>query len=223
MQNIGRASILFLALSSPAAAIADVYQIRAIGASTASGGGAVATSDWTLVFNDLSGDRLLQVDEIVSFSGATVTASATYQYDRIAGTPAIEGISTGSGGLDVCCWWFQGPVMAEPLQDGWFPRRWLVYAIGPVTAGELLSDLISTVVEINLSPGRGHALDAKLEQALDALDRAKSGDAPAAIGVMYAFMQSVAAQRGTSLTEDQANALLLAANAVVAALESEPS
>ncbi|MEQ8484693.1 MAG: hypothetical protein RIB46_10040 [Pseudomonadales bacterium] len=203
---------------------AQLYEIRALGGTTPGGGGSsVTTSDWTLVFDD-TGDQLLQVEEIVSFSGATVTTSlgGPYQYDAIVGTPAVAGISTESGGLNPCCWWFTGSVMAEVDQDGWFPTRWPAYQIEMLmTSPEaMLGDLVSRVLELNLHAGRRNALDARLQNALEALDRAQGGDSPAAIGMLYSFINSVEAQRGRAIPEPEADELIGAAEAVIAVLEA---
>ena len=60
----------------------------------------VRLSDFTIRFDDLSGDGLLQVDEILQFSGMTMTGFGTNfdgLYDVIIGARDINGISTLSG------------------------------------------------------------------------------------------------------------------------------
>lgn len=89
----------------------------------------------------------------------------------------------------------------------------------PTTPEGLLEQLITTVVGLNLHAGIGNALDSKLQNALDALDRAQAGNAASAIGIMYAFIQSVEAQRGKKLSDAQADELVAAAEAVIAALD----
>ena len=73
------------------------YQIDATGTYQDNGGNIVRTTDWTLIFDDTSGDGLAQIDEIISFSGTTVTtqpsggSTNTYQYDTMTGTPNLGG------------------------------------------------------------------------------------------------------------------------------------
>ncbi|MCG6938923.1 MAG: VPLPA-CTERM sorting domain-containing protein [Gammaproteobacteria bacterium] len=58
-------------------------------------------TDFTLSFDDISGDGLLQIDEVVQFSGFTLTNPANQAvnglYDVIIGTPDVAGVSTSSG------------------------------------------------------------------------------------------------------------------------------
>jgi len=58
-------------------------------------------TDFTLSFDDTSGDGLLQLDELVQFSGFTLTNPANLSvnglYDVIIGTPDIAGISASTG------------------------------------------------------------------------------------------------------------------------------
>ena len=58
-------------------------------------------TDFTLRFDDLSGDGLLQIDEVVEFSGFTLTnpqnSSLNGFYSVITGTAEISNISTSSG------------------------------------------------------------------------------------------------------------------------------
>lgn len=58
-------------------------------------------SDFTLQYEDMSGDGLLQIDEIVYFSGFTLTnpmnPTVSGNYDIILGIPDIDNISSSSG------------------------------------------------------------------------------------------------------------------------------
>ena len=127
----------------------------------------------------------------------------------------------------------------ETSLDGWPPAAaWAFYdfvGIGEVrtiaiarghleitllTPATLLGELVTTVVDFNLGSGIGNALDRKLENVLNAMDRALAGDEPAAIGITYAFIQSVEAQRGKALSEAQADELVAAAEAIIRTLEA---
>jgi hypothetical protein len=86
------------------------------------------------------------------------------------------------------------------------------------SAEELLSNLVAVVLDQNLMGGISNALDRKLQNALAAMDRARSGDNASAIGILYAFIQSVEAQRGKEITETDADQLVFSAKAVIDAL-----
>jgi len=57
-------------------------------------------SDFTVIFDDTSGDSMLQINEMTLFSGMTISGFSSSQdgfYDALIGTPNITGISTLSG------------------------------------------------------------------------------------------------------------------------------
>lgn len=132
---------------------------------------------------------------------------------------------------------FTGPGLPEspsPLLTQLSQRRVQFLDGGDVIAGVVesitrkppepvsqLSSLIAEILTLNLQRGISNSFDSKLENALAALDRAKAGDAASAIGMLYAFIQSVSAQSGKSLTADQASELIDSAQAVIDAL-SQP-
>jgi hypothetical protein len=87
---------------------------------------------------------------------------------------------------------------------------------GTVTG--LITGLSQLVQSSNLSMGIANSLDAKLENAMRALDAAMLGDTPAACGMMGAFLNQVAAQSGGLLTGAQASQMSRIANDVRAAL-----
>ena len=82
----------------------------------------------------------------------------------------------------------------------------------------LLSLLVQRVDELNAQT-RGNALYAKLRSITEALDRLNAGDEPAAMGLIYAFIQSVKALSGKSLTNSEAESLIESANLILTVLE----
>lgn len=181
-KNIPAALAFVVIGAAPGICFGAQYQINALGTSQSNNGNNVVTTDWTLVFDDVSGDGLLQVEEIVSFSGTTVTTSfsggtlGAYEYDTIVGTPDIAGISTSSG-ADViatpCCWWFTGSVMADPLlQDGWYPSRWTYTVSGPINTGDADGDGIVGGADLCPASLPGDLVDANGCAANEALDLA---------------------------------------------------
>ena len=81
-------------------------------------------TDFTLRFDDTSGDGLLQADEVVQFSGFTLTnplaPSADGFYESVVGTPdfAFTGVSTISGVVTynvISNWGFERATDSSPL------------------------------------------------------------------------------------------------------------
>jgi hypothetical protein len=83
--------------------------------------------------------------------------------------------------------------------------------------GALVS-LATFIQTLNLSNGISNSLDAKLQNALDALDAANAGDVTSACNRLSAFINEVNAQSGNALTEAQAAQLAIAGAQVRSAL-----
>jgi len=86
------------------------------------------------------------------------------------------------------------------------------------SAPDQLSDLIATVRGFNLQRGIENSLDAKLQNAQDALSAARSGNRASACNSMSAFLNDAQAQSGRALTVAQANQLIAAARQIRATL-----
>ncbi|MCG6938925.1 MAG: hypothetical protein LJE83_12235 [Gammaproteobacteria bacterium] len=93
LKTLTRAACVYLAMVSLNAGAA-LIDITATSTDT-------RVTDFTLRFDDISGDGLLQLDEVMEFSGFTLTNPANPAsdgvYDVIIGTPDIDSISTASG------------------------------------------------------------------------------------------------------------------------------
>lgn len=87
------------------------------------------------------------------------------------------------------------------------------------SATGLLTTLATFVQTLNLAYGVANSLDAKLQNALQALDAANAGDKVSACNRLTAFLSEVAAQSGKSLTTSQATQLTSLARQVQAALQ----
>ena len=83
---------------------------------------------------------------------------------------------------------------------------------GPV---ELIANLIDDVVDLNLQKGISNSFDAKLDAVVQALSDANTDNDVAAINALEAFILGVEAQRGKELTDAEADALILAAQAII--------
>jgi len=74
---------------------------------------------------------------------------------------------------------------------------------------ELLSDLVTAVFEVNTNNGIINALDSKLEAVEEALQDASFENDQAALSVLLnAFVNSVEAQRGKKISDDEADLLI---------------
>jgi hypothetical protein len=86
------------------------------------------------------------------------------------------------------------------------------------SATGLLTTLATLVQTMNLANGIANSLDAKLQNALAALDDVGAGDARSACNRLSAFTNEVNAQAGKALTEAQASQLVTLVERIQAAL-----
>ncbi|MBC8468950.1 MAG: hypothetical protein H8D56_05715 [Planctomycetes bacterium] len=85
----------------------------------------------------------------------------------------------------------------------------------PPTPQDEIVELIFTVAEMNLHQGIENSLDAKLDAAFNALDDMNENNDVAAINSLNAFINAVEAQRGKKITNEQADTLIAAAQAII--------
>lgn len=83
---------------------------------------------------------------------------------------------------------------------------------------QLLLDLTEQVITLNLQNGITNSLDAKLDAATQALDRAYEGDNPAAVNILKAFIDAVEAQSGKQISQSDADELILKTSEIVGLL-----
>ncbi len=83
---------------------------------------------------------------------------------------------------------------------------------------ELVLDLMQNVIDLNLQQGIENGLVAKLEAAMQSLDDINANNDVAAVNTLEAFINAVEAQRGTKITEADADALIAAAHEIIALL-----
>lgn len=89
-----------------------------------------------------------------------------------------------------------------------------------LTASQTINNLVDLVETFNLQQGINNSLDAKLDAALNALGDINENNNQAAINSLYAFINSVEAQRGNQITNSQADALISVANGIITTLSS---
>jgi len=87
-----------------------------------------------------------------------------------------------------------------------------------MTPQQALQELIAEVVGLNLKEGISNSLDAKLEAAVQALDDINEQNNVAAINSLQAFINWVEAQRGIHISEQDADALIAEAQAIISML-----
>jgi hypothetical protein len=85
-------------------------------------------------------------------------------------------------------------------------------------AADQIADLIRLVRSFNLQRGIANSLDAKLQNAQDALTAARSGNKSSACNLMASFINEAQAQSGKALTVAQTNQLIAAARQIRATL-----
>jgi len=89
----------------------------------------------------------------------------------------------------------------------------------PSSVEQLIEELLEDIVALNLRAGISNALDAKVEAVMNALGDANENNDVAAINAMNALINAVEAQRGKTLTDDQADMLIAAALEVIDLIE----
>lgn len=77
------------------------------------------------------------------------------------------------------------------------------------------------VIELNLHQGIENSLDAKLKTVEQALADLNENNDVAAINALGAFINAVEAQRGNKISEEDADKLIAAVQAIIAAIESQ--
>jgi hypothetical protein len=85
----------------------------------------------------------------------------------------------------------------------------------------LITTLGQFVQTLNLTAGISNRLDAKLQNVLQALDDASTGDSPPACNRIVAFLNEVTAQAGKAISNSQAKQLRLAAEQIRGALQCQ--
>lgn len=86
----------------------------------------------------------------------------------------------------------------------------------------LVEDLVARTLARITHPGVAQSLVSKLETAIAAFDDGNAANDASAIGALQAFVQSVNAQRGKKIAADDADALITAANDVLAMYADGP-
>ncbi|HQK55177.1 MAG TPA: PKD domain-containing protein, partial [Methanolinea sp.] len=153
------------------------------------------TVEFTLTATDPDGDELtIEADSLpggASFNGATFTWVTDY---------------TQGGSYNVMF----------TVSDGSLTDTIIVgIVVNEVAPQEAIENLEDYIVNLNLDMGITNSLTAKLGAAISSLDR---GNENAALNQLNAFINSVEAQRGKKLTNEQADALILEVNRIISGI-----
>jgi len=90
-----------------------------------------------------------------------------------------------------------------------------VQKFGPCTPDVLITNLIDQVTGLNLDNGISNSLDAKLANAVKALDDVNENNNVAAINKLEAFINEVQAQGGNKIPQADADALIAAVQQII--------
>jgi len=91
----------------------------------------------------------------------------------------------------------------------------VLYPLSPI---DMITQLIATVVDLNLQQGIENSLDAKLETTQSVLEDLNDNNNVAALNSLQAFINAVEAQRGNHISDADADTLVNAANSIISAL-----
>ena len=80
---------------------------------------------------------------------------------------------------------------------------------------ELVLDLMQNVIDLNLQQGIENGLVEKLDAAMQSLDDINANNDVAPVNTLEAFINAVEAQRGTKITEADADALIADAQEII--------
>ncbi|MBA1445161.1 MAG: LamG domain-containing protein [Chromatiales bacterium] len=90
-----------------------------------------------------------------------------------------------------------------------------------VPPADMLTDVVESIVTLNIQEGLANSLDAKLDSAIGALDDVNTDNDVSAVNRLYALISAIEAQRGKKITDTDADLLIAATHAVIEKLLSE--
>jgi hypothetical protein len=90
-----------------------------------------------------------------------------------------------------------------------------------ISPGEMVEELVETVISLNLQEGISNSLDAKLGAAVSSLDDLNENNDIAAINSLNAFLNAVEAQRGNKISDVDADALIAEVLFIIDQLQTE--
>jgi PKD repeat protein len=165
----------------------------------------------------------VQINVSSSFSDAGVLDShtATWDWGDSNSSTGVVSETNGSGIVTGSHTYSSPGVYTATLTvDDGTDSNSQTFSVIILTPSEAINNLVDLVETFNLQQGINNSLDAKLDAALNALDDVNENNDQAAINSLYAFINSVEAQRGNQITNSQADQLVAAAQAIIVYLSS---
>ena len=111
----------------------------------------------------------------------------------------------------------EGQILTRVVLNSGYERGFI---INIQTPSEAIQDLVNLIETFNLQQGIDNSLDAKLGAAQNALSDVNQNNNQAAINALQSFINAVEAQRGNRITNEQANQLIAAAQAIINSLSN---
>ena len=156
--------------------------------------GQLFSADWSLFYNG----------SLLRYGYAYADATPISFYDPLFGPEILQNIPVAAGDhLTLEIYAFHSGVE--------FTIAFTPSPGDPILA---LEELQAAVIEMNLQNGIENSLDNKLDAALNALDDLNANNDAAACNSLDAFVNSVEAQRGTQITDAQADQLIASAQEI---------
>jgi hypothetical protein len=167
------------------------------------------------------------------FEGVNTLSATQYRGDYLAVTPGAILAGSWADGRPLAAYNAAGNIITitlwpnnaypgeVPHASGDYPQLFrnalylAAHGIVPPTPEKLISDIFDRIAAINLGAGIANSLDAKLSNALAALENVRRKDNASATRLMYAFINEVEAQRGTKLSSMEADQLVSLAMSVI--------
>jgi sugar lactone lactonase YvrE len=127
---------------------------------------------------------------------------------------------SGDGGPAADARWGDPYALALDTLGNIYVTDGVFYRVRKITAdpAQVIGELINLVESFNLQQGIANSLDAKLQNAFDALEAANASQRQDAVNKLQAFINGVEAQRGKVLTDAQADQLLALAQSILSVL-----
>ena len=164
----------------------------------------------TTVAVDLYGDG--SVNQAYAEWECNAAGSAWYPSGSI---PTLLSDAIGDLSLSIQCWFWiydEDPPYGSVASDNAVATRL------PATPEKVVEELVEMIVQINIDNKVSNALDAKLTGALEALDDSNVKNDGAALNALQAVLNSVEAQRGKKISDEDADAIVAATQAAIDAI-----
>jgi len=170
--------------------------------------------------------NLIYHNDFVDNTYAAVVSYSQYTNSWDNGYPSGGNYYSDYAGVDV----FSGPNQDIPGMDGIGDTPYVIASNNvdnypvmnpyfPPTPEEAIVDLVENVESMNLQQGIDNSIDTKLENALESLDAINADQRNDAVNKLYALINSVEAQRGNKLTDEQADYLIAETLKIISLIE----